>query len=333
MNRWDIEDNINLEIMRLYYKNRAMWEVIMELQQILENANFPKDRIQYNVPMKNYTSFKIGGPAECLIKVQTIEEIQEILQIVHQNNIPLTIIGNGSNILVSDKGIKGIVLKIDIKKLEIEEKEENQFFITVGSGNKLGEIAQKLLQKEIQGFEFAAGIPGTIGGAIRMNAGAHGLEMKDIVKTVSYLDKEDVKLYTISNEEAKFEYRNSIFSNDKYIIVEATMQLEKGKKEEIQKKMQEYANFRKEKQPLEYPSAGSTFKRGSDFITAKLIDECGLKGYQIGGAQISEKHAGFIVNKGDATARDVIELMKYVKEQVYYKFKKKIEAEIEIIGE
>ena len=305
----------------------------MELQQILENANFPKDRIQYNVPMKNYTSFKIGGPAECLIKVQTIEEIQEILQIVHQNNIPLTIIGNGSNILVSDKGIKGIVLKIDIKKLEIDEKEENQFFVTVGSGNKLGEIAQKLLPKEIQGFEFAAGIPGTIGGAIRMNAGAHGLEMKDIVKTISYIDKKDMKLYTINKEAAKFEYRNSIFSNDKYIIVEATMQLEKGKKEEIQKKMQEYANFRKEKQPLEYPSAGSTFKRGSDFITAKLIDECGLKGYQIGGAQISEKHAGFIVNKGDATARDVIELMKYVKEQVYYKFKKKIEAEIEIIGE
>lgn len=305
----------------------------MEIQQILDKSNFPKDRIQYNVPMKNYTSFKIGGPAECFIKVQTIEEVQEILQIAHQNNIPVTVIGNGSNILVSDKGIKGIVLKIDIKKLEIEEREENQFFITVGSGNKLGEIAPKLLQKEIQGFEFAAGIPGTIGGAIRMNAGAHGSEMKDIVKTVSYIDKDDMKLYTISNEEAKFEYRNSIFSNNQYIIVEATMQLGKGKKEEIQSKMQEYANFRKEKQPIEYPSAGSTFKRGEDFITAKLIDECGLKGYQIGGAQVSEKHAGFIINKGNATADDVVKLMEYVREQVYNKFKKKIKAEIEIIGE
>ena len=322
--------------MQLKKNKYIMKEVTLKLQkiqQILEKSNISKDKIQYNAPMKNYTSFKIGGPAECLIKVQTIEEVQEILQIVHQNNIPLTIIGNGSNILVSDKGIKGIVLKIDIKKLEIEEKEENQFFITVGSGNKLGEIAPKLLQQGIQGFEFAAGIPGTIGGAIRMNAGAHGSEMKDIVKTVSYIDKDDMKLYTISNEEAKFEYRNSIFSNNKYIIVEATIQLGKGKKEEIQKKMQEYANFRKEKQPIEYPSAGSTFKRGADFITAKLIDECGLKGYQMGGAQVSEKHAGFIINKGNATAEDVIKLMKYVKEQVYHKFEKKIEAEIEIIGE
>ena len=305
----------------------------MELQQILDKSNISKDRIQYNVPMKNYTSFKIGGPAECFIKVQTIEEVQEILQIAHQNNIPVTVIGNGSNTLVSDKGIKGIVIKIDIRKFEIEEKEENKIIITVGSGNKLGEIAPKLLQKEIQGFEFAAGIPGTIGGAIRMNAGAHGSEMKDIVKTISYIDKKDMKLYTISNQEANFEYRNSIFSNDKYIIVEATMQLEKGKKEEIQSKMQEYANFRKEKQPIEYPSAGSTFKRGEDFITAKLIDECGLKGYQIGGAQVSEKHAGFIINKGNATADDVVKLMEYVREQVYNKFKKKIKAEIEIIGE
>ena len=305
----------------------------MDLQQLLNKSNISKDKIQYNVPMKDYTSFKIGGLAECLIKVQSIGEVQEILHIAHQNNVPLTVIGNGSNILVSDKGIKGFVLKIDIKKFEIEEKNKNEFFITVGSGNKLGEIAPKLLQKEIQGFEFAAGIPGTIGGAIRMNAGAHGSEMKDIVKTISYIDKMDMKLYTISNEEAKFEYRNSIFSNDKYIIVETTMQLEKGKKEEIQSKMQEYANFRKEKQPIEYPSAGSTFKRGTDFITAKLIDECGLKGYQMGGAQVSEKHAGFIINKGDATAKDVIKLMRYVKEQVYLKFKKKIEAEIEIIGE
>ena len=305
---------------------------MQELQKILDKSNISKDRIKYNAPMKDYTSFKIGGPAECLIKIETIEEVQEILQILQKNDIPLTVIGNGSNLLVSDKGIKGIVLKIDIKKLEIEEK-ENKFIITVGSGNKLGEIAHKLLQKEIQGFEFAAGIPGTIGGAIRMNAGAHGSEMKDIVKTISYIKKDDKKLYTISNKEANFEYRNSLFSNNKYIIVEATIQLEKGKKEDIQSKIQKYAEFRKEKQPIEYPSAGSTFKRGENFITAKLIDECGLKGYQIGEAQVSEKHAGFIINKGNATAEDVIKLMEYVKEQVYNKFEKKIESEIEIIGE
>lgn len=304
----------------------------MNIKQILENSNLTKEKIKYDVPMKDCTSFKIGGPAECLIKVENTDEIQEILDICKAEQIPLTIIGNGSNILVRDKGIKGIALKIDIKKFLIEENSQ-KIVLTVGSGNKLGEIAQKLLQQEITGFEFASGIPGTIGGAIRMNAGAHGSEMKDIVKTITYINKEDGKIYTINNEQANFEYRNSIFSNNKYIIIEATMLLEKGKKEEIQNKMQEYAIYRKEKQPIEYPSAGSTFKRGEDFITAKLIDECGLKGYKIGGAQISEKHAGFIINTGNATAEDVIELIEYTKEQVYNKFGKEIKTEIEIIGE
>ena len=304
----------------------------MNIEKILENSKINKENIKYNVPMKEYTSFKIGGPAECLIKVQNVEDIQEILKICKTNQIPLTIIGNGSNLLVRDKGITGIVLKIDIKKFLLNT-ESKKISITIGSGNKLGEIAQKLLQQEIAGFEFASGIPGTIGGAIRMNAGAHGGEMKDIVKTITYIDKEDGEIYKIKNEQANFEYRNSIFSNNKYLILETELELEKGKKEEIKSKMEEYAIYRKEKQPIEYPSAGSTFKRGTDFITAKLIDESGLKGYQIGGAQISEKHAGFIINKGNATAKDVIKLIEYTKEQVYNKFKKKIETEIEIIGE
>lgn len=301
----------------------------MDIKQILENSNLTNENIKYNALMKDYTSFKIGGPAECLIKVQTVDEIQEIIKICKENQIPLTIIGNGSNLLVSDNGIKGIVLKIEITKCEIAKNQS----ITVGSGIKLSWLAQKLLQQEISGFEFASGIPGTIGGAIRMNAGAHGGEMKDIIKTITYINKEDGKIYTINKEEANFEYRNSMFSNNKYIIVEAEIQLKKGKKEEIQGKMKEYATYRKEKQPIEYPSAGSTFKRGKDFITAQLIDECGLKGHQIGEAQISEKHAGFIINKGNATAEDVLELIKYTKEQVYNKFAKKIEIEIEIIGE
>ena len=163
-----------------------------------------------------------------------------------------------------------------------------------------------------------------------MNAGAHGSEMKDIVKNITYMTRVG-NIQIISNEEAKFEYRNSIFSQNDYIILEAEIQLRKGNPEEIKSKIDEYAKYRKEKQPIEYPSAGSTFKRGNDFITAKLIDECGLKGYQIGGAQVSEKHAGFIINKGSATAEDVKKLMKYVEEQVYNKFGKKIEAEIEII--
>ena len=301
----------------------------MNIKQELEESKILSENVKYNIPMKNYTSFKIGGPAEYFVQIKNAEELQEALKIHQQTKEPLTIIGNGSNLLVNDNGIKGIVLQINIKKLEIQEEKDN-IKVIVGSGNKLGELAQKLAQKEIAGFEFASGIPGTIGGAIRMNAGAHGTEMKDIVQTITYVDKMG-KIHKMTAEQAKFQYRKSIFAEKDYIIIEAELKLQKGNKKEIQEKMQEYAKYRNEKQPLEYPSAGSTFKRGEDFITAKLIDECGLKGYQIGGAQISEKHAGFIINKGNATAEDVLKLIEYTKEQVYKKFNKVIETEIEVI--
>ena len=203
--------------------------------------------------------------------------------------------------------------------------------LKVESGMKLGLIAQKCLKHELAGFEFASGIPGTIGGAIRMNAGAHGREMKDVIKSITYMSRNG-EIFKMSNEQAEFTYRDSIFSHKDYIILGAEIQLEKGEQTDIQAKMTEYATYRKEKQPIEYPSAGSTFKRGADFITAKLIDDCGLKGYQIGGAQISEKHAGFIINKNNATAEDVKKLIGYTKDQVYKKFKKNIETEIEIVG-
>ena len=297
---------------------------------IKDIQNFiPQENIYINEPMSKYTSFKIGGPAECLVKIKTLEQLKSILKYTNENDIKLTIIGNGSNILVSDDGIKGIVVKIEIDNLEIDIQDKKAL-ITVGGGVKLGLLAQKCLKQELTGFEFASGIPGTIGGAIRMNAGAHGSEMKDIVKTVTYVDRNE-EIHKIENNQVEFEYRKSLFSHNDYIIVETEIELEKGNANEIKEKMTEYANFRKEKQPIEYPSAGSTFKRGSDFITAKLIDECGLKGYQIGGAQISEKHAGFIINKDNATAKDVIKLMEYTKEQVYEKFGKTIEAEIEIL--
>ena len=295
---------------------------INELEKIIS-----KERIYINELMSKHTSFKIGGPAECLVKIQTLQELKVILELVKKENIPVTVIGNGSNILVSDDGIKGIVLKIEINTFELNTQTAH---LRVGSGVKLGFIAQKCLKNEIAGFEFASGIPGTIGGAIRMNAGAHGKEMKDVVISVTYMDRNG-DVFTIQNEEARFEYRNSLFAHKDYIILEVEMQLVKGNSEEIQAKMTEYATYRKEKQPIEYPSAGSTFKRGTDFITAKLIDECGLKGYKIGGAQISEKHAGFIINKENATAEDVIKLMEYTKEQIYNKFGKVIEAEIDII--
>ena len=295
--------------------------ILEEIQKIVS-----KDKIFTNEPMSKHTSFKIGGPAEIFVKINNVEELKLIIKISKQAEVPITVVGNGSNLLVSDDGIRGIVLKIEFDKIEIEESGK----LKVGSGVKLAFLAQKCLKEKLEGVEFASGIPGTIGGAIRMNAGAHGSEMKDIVKKITCMTRAG-KIQVISNEEAKFEYRNSIFSQNDYIILEAEIQLKKGNPEEIKSKMDEYAKYRKEKQPIEYPSAGSTFKRGNDFITAKLIDECGLKGYQIGGAQVSEKHAGFIINKGSATAEDVKKLMKYVEEQVYNKFGKKIEAEIEII--
>lgn len=304
----------------------------MENKEIKENLEkiISKERIKQNEPMKNHTSFKIGGPAEFYIKIKSIEELQKILKFAKKENIKITIIGNGSNVLVSDKGIKGIVIRTNLKEIEIEEKEQNKIEITVDDAVPIGFLAQKLLKEEIAGFEEIAGIPGTIGGAILMNAGAHGKEIKDIVTEVTAMDYNG-KIFNFTNEEAEFTYRHSKFSNGEYIILQAKMLLQKGSKEEIKAKMDEYAQYRKEKQPIEYPSAGSTFKRGTDFITAKLIDEAGLKGYSIGGAKVSEKHAGFIINTGDATSQDVLDLAKYITDKVYEKFRKKIEFEIRIL--
>lgn len=304
----------------------------MENKQILENLEkiISKERIKQNEPMKNHTSFKIGGPAEFYIKITSIKELQKILEFAKKEKIKITILGNGSNVLVSDSGIKGIVIRTNLKEIKIEPKEQNKIEITVDDATPIGFLAQKLLKEEITGFEEISGIPGTIGGAILMNAGAHGKEMKNIVTEITAIDYNG-KIHKFTNEQAKFTYRNSIFSSGKYIILQAKIILEKGNAKEIKAKMDEYAQFRKEKQPIEYPSAGSTFKRGTDFITAKLIDDAGLKGYTIGGAKVSEKHAGFIINTGNATAQDVLDLAKYVTDKVYEKFGKKIEFEIKIV--
>ena len=303
----------------------------MEIESQIENLKIAKEKIFYHEPMGKYTTFKIGGPAECLIKIDKMEDLKEILEFAKQKNITMTVIGNGSNLLVSDQGIKGITLMIKLRKIDIQEK-KNIIQITVGAGEKLGKLAQICLQKEITGLEELAGIPGTIGGAVRMNAGAYGREMKDIVKSVKCLNYEgNEKEFT--NKELQFDYRSSLFKKEKYIITEVILHLQKGKKQEIKAKMDEFATYRREKQPIEHPNAGSTFKRGNDFITAKLIDEAGLKGYAIGDAEVSIKHSGFIINKGKATAKDVLALIEYVKEKVYEKFEKQIELEIEVIGE
>ena len=303
----------------------------MNIKEILENSKLNKENLYYNEPMAKHTSFKIGGPADVFIKVDNIEELKETLDLSKKNQIPLTIIGNGSNLLVTDKGIRGITAKLNLKDIEIKN-ENNKQIIKVEAGVPVGLLAQKLLKEEITGFEELSGIPGTIGGAVIMNAGAHGKELKDILKKVTAMDYNG-NIHEFTNEECLFSYRNSRFQKEKYIILQATLELEKGNSTEIKEKMDEYMQFRKEKQPIEYPNAGSTFKRGEDFVTAKLIDEAGLKGYKVGGAQVSEKHAGFIVNVDNATAKDVIELTDYIKEKIEEKFGKKINLEIQIIGE
>lgn len=302
----------------------------MEIDKIIEKQNLNIDRLKiyYNEQMSKHTSFKIGGPADCYIKIHNINDLEIALKFAEENKIPVTILGNGTNMLVSDKGIRGIVLKIDLKEIVIE----NTTYVKLGAGYKIAMLSNVFLENELTGFEELSGIPGTIGGAVKMNAGANGKEMKDIVSNVKCIDylgnKKEFK-----NNEIEFGYRKSIFMKEEYIIYEIGLKLQKGKKEEIEEKIKSYFKERKEKQPLEFPSAGSTFKRGNDFITAKLIDEAGLKGYKIGGAMVSTKHAGFIINNGNATAKDVLKLTNYVKTKVYQKFGKQIDLEIELVGE
>ena len=325
----------------------------MDKQKIANilTKEIPQGQILIDEPMSKHTSFKIGGPADIFVKVKNIKELKYVIKVAKKQDIHLTIIGNGSNILVKDNGIRGIVVKTELNDIKI-----NDVIVTVGSGVKLGELCQKLLKEEMTGLEFASGIPGTIGGAVKMNAGAYGGEMKDIILETKCLDLEqyekiiektniddieiinecDTKIpeiIVLNNKEQDFSYRHSIFMEKKYVILETKLELKRGKYEEIKSKMDENLASRKQKQPLHLPSAGSTFKRGTDFITAKLIDECGLKGYQIGDAAVSDMHAGFIVNKGNATAEDVLKLIKYIQETIYEKTGKQIELEIEILGE
>ena len=328
-----------------YFENRNIEQTINE-----SNLKIDKNKIKYNVEMKNYTSFRIGGNAECLIKIETKEELIEILKFSKKHNINLTILGNGSNVLISDNGIKGITILIrinqNIRDIIIKEQSDkenvsdNYTKIIVGAGVKLASLGQFLFKNQLTGFEELSGIPGTIGGAVKMNAGAHGKEMKDVVKCVKCVDyngNEKILYNDLGNinqkNELEFGYRTSIFKNKKYIITEVELSFQKGNSDDIKIKMEEYKKYRIEKQPIEYPNAGSTFKRCPNVITAKLIDDLGLKGYKVGGAEISTKHAGFIINKKNATAKDVINLVEYIKEKVYEKTGEKLELEIEIIGD
>ena len=291
-----------------------------------------KKYILKNEPMSKHTSLKIGGNADYFITIKTIEELKKVLDLINKNNIKLTIIGNGTNLLVKDGGIRGVVIKLDLKDFKIK-KSANEILITVESGMTLAALSTIAVKEEIAGLEFLSGIPGTVGGAIRMNAGAYGGEMKDIVIKTRYITQEG-KIKTLNLKEHEFAYRDSIFSKlSDVIIIDTTIRAQKGNKQDIEQKIKEYSESRKKNQPLEYPNAGSTFKRIEGMITAKLIDECGLKGYSIGDAEVSTKHAGFIINKGKATAKDVLQLIEYIKKQVKKKFNIEIELEILVLGE
>ena len=298
--------------------------IYKELLNILDEENIKVDE-----PMKKHISFKVGGPADFLVKPKTEEELRNVVEFAKKENVPFIVIGNGSNLLVKDGGIRGIVIELsdNFNNYEIDGN-----IIKAQSGALLAIIGRNAMKNSLTGFEFAAGIPGTLGGALAMNAGAYGGEMKQVVKTVRLMDR-DGNIFGLSNEEMKFEYRRSLLTTKDYIVLSAVIELQPGNVEEIKEIMADYSNRRSTKQPLNFPSAGSTFKRPEGHFAAKLIDDCGLRGLNLRGAQVSDKHCGFVINSGGATAKDILDLMFIVKSTVNAKFGIMLEEEVKILGE
>lgn len=284
--------------------------------------------VRYDESLKNHTTFRIGGSCIALIEPREVEDIIEAIKICRENNIKFFVIGNGSNLLVSDEGYNGVIIKL--KKEFSTIKVEGEYVIAK-SGAKLSEVFDVILENSLAGFEFASGIPGTIGGAIYMNAGAYGGEMKDIVETVEVLDMDTFEVKELKNEELEFSYRNSIIQNKNYIVLAIKLKLQKGNKEEIKAIYEDLREKRNSKQPLNFGSAGSTFKRPEGHFASKLIEDSGLKGYHINDAWVSEKHSGFVVNKGNASCKEILELIDHVKNVVFEKFGVKLEMEVKIL--
>lgn len=288
-----------------------------------------EDRFKVNEPMENHTTFRVGGPADYYVTPATQEELVKVIDCCKAEDIPYYIIGNGSNLLVSDKGYRGTVIQI-FKTMNRIEVNENH--ITAQAGALLSGIAAKALECSLTGFEFASGIPGTLGGACVMNAGAYGGEMKDVLKQVTLLSQEGM-IFTIPVQELELGYRTSIIAKKGHIVLEAVLELKHGNMQEIRMLMEDLKEKRVTKQPLEFPSAGSTFKRPKGYFAGKLIQDSGLRGYQVGGAQVSEKHCGFVINRGHATAADIAELIRQVSEKVYADSGVMLEPEVKRLGE
>ena len=279
-------------------------------------------------PMKQHTTFRVGGPADVLV-TPSAEELPEIVALCQKFGVPYYIVGNGSNLLVGDKGIRGVVIEMTSRMGDIVCEGET---VIAGAGASLGRVAAKAAEEGLTGIEFAAGIPGTVGGAVVMNAGAYGGEMKDIITSVLVMDEFGEKK-ELSTRELDFSYRHSCIPEKRYIVLRITMRLRKGCTDEIRAKMSELREMRISKQPLEYPSAGSTFKRPEGYFAGKLIMDAGLRGFQVGGAQVAEKHCGFVINKDNASAADIYRLMQEVTAKVEAEFGVTLEPEVKMLGE
>ena len=281
-----------------------------------------------NEPMKKHTTFKIGGNADIFVMPETVSALSEVTALCKNENIRTVILGNGSNVLVSDKGIRGVV--VSTVQLDSITVKCNKIYAQAGA--MLSSVSSAAANNSLCGLEFASGIPGTLGGGIFMNAGAYGGELKDVITSVTFLSK-DGQVKTLSNADCCFGYRYSVFQQNGGIILDAEFKLEKGNKEEIVSLCNEFNKRRRDKQPLSLPSAGSTFRRPEGYFAGKLIEDCGLKGFKKGGAAVSEKHSGFVVNVGDATAEDVLELIKHIQKTVKENFNVDLKEEIKYISE
>ena len=298
-------------------------DVYAALEQIVS-----KQDIYVNELMSRHTTFRTGGPASLFLRPRTTEEIKGVLKLLKRAEVDFFILGNGSNLLVSDKGYDGVIISLsNFADIKIED----ETLINAQAGAMNSSIASIARDNSLTGFEFAAGIPGTIGGAMIMNAGAYGGEMKDITRQVKVLTA-DGEVIKLDNEAMKFGYRTSAIKGRNFVVLSALLELKNGNKEEISARMQELALKRKEKQPLEYPSAGSTFKRPEGYFAGKLIEDSGLRGFSMGDAAVSDKHCGFVINKGNATSTDIYELIKCVQAKVYEDSGVKLEPEVIMLG-
>lgn len=293
------------------------------------NNVIAKDSILLDEPMSRHTTFRVGGPADFFVTPKAKEEVRDVICICKEAGMPYYIIGNGSNLLVSDAGYRGVIVQIYKEMNEVKVEGD---LVKAQAGALLSGIAAKALGAELSGFEFASGIPGTIGGACVMNAGAYGGEMKDVLEFVTVLTGEG-KIIELGRNELELGYRTSVIAKKGYIVLGAVLKLERGDGEKIKTYMDELKEKRVTKQPLEYPSAGSTFKRPEGYFAGKLIEDAGLRGFQVGGAQVSEKHCGFVINRDHATAADIMELMRQVQIRVKENSGVDLEPEVKRLGD